>query len=77
MKMGHIVHKAGIKPTSLPFWASVLTITPPRLPYCHHYTHAHLFMWCFASEVSADYYTHPFGIVSLLMLTITYVGYVQ
>ena len=29
-------------------------------------------MQLFASEVSADYYTHPPGIVSLLMLT-TYI----
>ena len=29
-------------------------------------------MQLLASEVSADYYTHPPGIVSLLMLTITY-----
>ena len=29
-------------------------------------------MWLFASEVSADYYTCPPGIVSRLMLTITY-----
>ena len=31
--MGNIVSKAGIEPTSLVFWASVPTSTPPRLPY--------------------------------------------
>ena len=32
MEMGNIVPSAGIEPTSLVFWASVLTITPPRVP---------------------------------------------
>ena len=32
MKMGNIVLRAGVEPTSLAFWASVLTITPPMLP---------------------------------------------
>ena len=32
MKMGNIAPRAGIKPTCLAFWASMLTITPPRLP---------------------------------------------
>ena len=32
MKMGNIVSKVGIEPTSLAFHASVLTISPPRLP---------------------------------------------
>ena len=32
MKMGNIMPKAGIKPTSLAFQGSVLTITPHRLP---------------------------------------------
>ena len=30
MKMGNIVPRVGIKPTSLALWASVLTITPSR-----------------------------------------------
>ena len=33
MKMGNIVPRARIKHTSLAIWASVLTITPHRLPY--------------------------------------------
>ena len=36
------------------------------------YTHAYLSMRLPASEVSADYYTYPPRIVSLSMLTITY-----
>ena len=56
MKMGNIVPRARIEHTSLAFRASVLTITPHRLPWCHHYTHNCLSMWLFASEVSADYY---------------------
>ena len=32
MKMGNIVPRTAIKPTSLTFWISVLTITSPRLP---------------------------------------------
>ena len=39
---------------------------------CHHYIHTHLCVWLLASEVSADYYTCTPGIVSLLLLTITY-----
>ena len=31
-KMGKIVPRVGIEPISLALWASVLTITPPRLP---------------------------------------------
>ena len=30
-------------------------------------------MQLLASEISADYYTHPSGIVSLLMLAITHI----
>ena len=30
-KMGNNAPRAGIKPTSLAFWASVLTLSPPRL----------------------------------------------
>ena len=33
MKMGNIAPRAEIEPTSLAFRASVLTITPPRIPY--------------------------------------------
>ena len=57
MKMGYIVSRAGIEPTSLAFLASVLAITPP------HPTH--LFIQLLAREVSTDYYFHPPGIVSL------------
>ena len=32
MKTGNSAHRAGIKPTSLVFWAMVLIITPPWLP---------------------------------------------
>ena len=32
MKVGNIVPRAEIEPTSLAFWASVLTITPHRVP---------------------------------------------
>ena len=32
MKMGNIAPRTGIEPTPFAFWASVLTITPPRLP---------------------------------------------
>ena len=42
MKMGNTVPRAGIELTPVAFWASVLTITPHRLPRCHHYTHAYL-----------------------------------
>ena len=31
MKMGNMVPRGGFEPTSFEFWASVLTITSPRL----------------------------------------------
>ena len=74
VNMTHIVPTAGIIPTSLAFWASVL-------PY-HHigslmsllYPHnTHLSMQFLALKVSGDYYTYPPGIVHILMLTITYI----
>ena len=30
--MGHIVSRARIEPTSIAFWVTVRTITPPRFP---------------------------------------------
>ena len=59
----YIVPRAGLEPKSLAF---------PR------YTHAYMSMQLLASEVSAgqvsaDYYTRPIGIVSHLILTITYI----
>ena len=56
MKMGNIVPRVGIEPTSLAFRTSVLTVTTCRLQRCHHYTHGYLSKELFASEVSADYY---------------------
>ena len=32
-KMRNIAHRTGFEPRPLSFWASVLTILPPRLPY--------------------------------------------
>ena len=49
------------------------TITPYR--HRHHYTHAHLSIQLFPSEVSEDYYTRPPGIISILMLTNTDNGF--
>ena len=68
MKMGNTVPRAGHELTSLAFRCA--TITPCRLP---DVTHAHLSMQLLASEVSADYYTCPPEIISLLMLTIIYI----
>ena len=53
IKMRNIVPRAGIEPTSLPFWASVL---PLHHVGCHHYTHAS--MQLLASDISADYYNY-------------------
>ena len=33
LKMGNPAPRAGIEPTCFAFWASLLTITPPRLHY--------------------------------------------
>ena len=69
MKIGNIVPRAGLKPSSLAFWASVLpfhhigSLKSPLYPR----------MQLLASEFSADYYTLPCGIVSLLLLTISYI----
>ena len=48
--MANIVPRAGIKPTSLSFWASVLGSLMSAL------YHSHLSMQLLSSEVSADYY---------------------
>ena len=64
--MGNIVPRVGIEPTSLAIRASVCYIDSLMSPL-------YLAMQLLASEVSADYYTCPSGIVSLLMLTITYI----
>ena len=64
-KMGNIVSRGGVEPTSLAFWGSA--------PRCHHNTHAYLSTQLLASEFSADYYTDLPEMVSLLLLTITYI----
>ena len=48
MKMGNIVPRAVIEPTSLAFQASVLTITAHGVPGCYNYTHPYLSMQLFA-----------------------------
>ena len=58
MKMGTIVPRAGLKPTSRAFWASVLTITPRRLLMSPLYPHKPVDAAPFASEACADFYTH-------------------
>ena len=61
MKMGNVVPRAGIEPTSIALRASVLTIIPCRLPLNHHYTHVYLFMQSMqflASEVSESCYRY-------------------
>ena len=62
MKMGNIAPGVEIEPTSLAFWASVLTITPFSLCLCSS---------LFERSVQTAY-THPHGIVSLLLLTFAY-----
>ena len=72
MKRGNIVPRVGVEPTSLAFRASVQpfrqvgSLVSPLYPRLPVYAAAH-------SEVSADYYTQPHGIVSLSMLTITFI----
>ena len=75
MKMGNILPRVGIGPTSQAFKPSTLTITPPRLPWswCHHYTHTYMSMQLLAWEAIAAYYIRHPGIVSFLALTITYI----
>ena len=50
IKMGNIVSRAGIKPTSVAFQASLLTIKPPRLS---DVTMLPTPIWLLASEVNA------------------------
>ena len=73
MKVENLVPRVGIEPTLLAFQASVLTITPPRLFYVTLLPIPTTLCSSFDCEVSADYYTRPPGIVSLLTLTITYI----
>ena len=51
MEIGNSVLRVGIEPTSLVFWASVLTITPPTNPGVL----AYMYMRLLASEVCEDY----------------------
>ena len=73
MRMGNIVPRAGIEPTSLAFQVSVLTITLPRL---HDVTM--LPMPSMGSLLKSSVQTTttlvPLATVSLIMLTITYTG---
>ena len=57
MKMGNIVRRAGLEPTSLAFWAIVLLLHHIG-SWCRHYTHTYMSMQLLASEISADYYTN-------------------
>ena len=50
--MGNIALRAGIKPISVAFQASVLTNPPPRLPGANQPTSTPTSLW----EVSTDYY---------------------
>ena len=53
-KIGNMLPRVGIKPISLPFQASVLNITPPRIP---DFTMRPTPTWIWLTwEVSADYY---------------------
>ena len=54
-KMGNIMPREGDEPISRAFRASVLIITPCKLPCYHHYTYAYLSMPLLASKVSAAY----------------------
>ena len=70
MEMGTIAPRAGVEPKSLAFQVSVLTITPPMFPDVTTIPTPAIRL--VTQEVSADYCTRPHGIVSLVMLTITY-----
>ena len=61
-----------ISPAPLACWSSVLTITLPRLSDGTIIIILSS-LQLLASEVSADYYTHPPGIVILLILTLAYI----
>ena len=70
-KMGNSVPRAGIEPPISGIPSQCATITPCRLPDVT--TMPTPTPTCsLTSEVSADYYTRPAGIISLLMLTIIY-----
>ena len=71
MKMGNTVPRVGCTPTYISgIPGPCATITARVLSWHHHYSHPHLSRQLLDSEVSADYYTRPAGIVSLLILTI-------
>ena len=72
MKIGNIVPRAGFEPTSLAFRASVLPLHHMGSLMSPLYPHPPVYV-TLCSEVSADYYTCPPGIVNLLLLTITYI----
>ena len=67
LKMGNIgPPRAGFEPRTLAFEASVLTNTLPMLPDVIALSIAYPSTWLLAQEVSADYYTHFCGFISLL-----------
>ena len=69
MKMGNNAYNVRIEPTSHAFGASVLTITPPRLPDV-----TTLFIpTCLCDSLSERSVHAPPVIVSLLMLTSIYI----
>ena len=69
MNMGNTVHRAGIEPTSLASRASVVTSRPVWSPLYY----AYLPMQLLARDLSTAYYTRLPGIVSLLLLKITFI----
>ena len=60
MKIGNIVPRGGILPTSLAFRASVLPLHEVHSLMARLCTHAYLSVQLLASEVSADYYNNVY-----------------
>ena len=73
MKLGNTVPRVGLEPTSLAFSASVLPLHHVGFPDVTTIPKPTCVCSSLPSEVSADYYTHPPGIVSLVMFAITYI----
>ena len=67
-KIGNIVSRMGLVPTSLAFRGSVLPLHHIGSLISPLYPHPPVCVHLLASQVNAGYYTHLPAIVSLLML---------
>ena len=67
MKMGNTVPRVGLEPTSLAFWASVLSLHHVSFPDVTRIS-TPMSIQLLSSEVSADYYIYDMAIYDMAIL---------